>query len=434
MTSRDGPLAGLASLGEGGRRRRGRHLRSSSIGAGAVLRPLLVPGLLVVVLAAAVFVVVQAVRSAPSVRVAAVRTSFRLPGSLTGLPWPTQGAAALAVAGVGTVGQVGTTSPQPIASITKVMTALVVLEDHPLGFGQSGPSITVTPADVTQYQADVATQQSVVQVAAGETLTERQALEALLVPSGNNIADLLAVWDAGSVSAFVSKMNARAAALGLHHTHFVSPSGLDPGSRSTARDLVRLGEVAMQQPVLAQIVALPSVTLPVAGTLYNYDYEVGHDGFVGIKTGSDSQAGGCFLFDAQVPVGTRTASVIGAVLGQQTPPIIQSALNAAAGLVTALKSQLRHEVLLASGTRVGTLVTPWGAQAPVVTGRAIDGIGWPGLRLSTRARFDRLSSSVARGQRVGTLDADLGGHEVTVPLVAAQAVVGPGLGWKLTNI
>jgi len=431
MTARDGPLAGLASLGDGGRRRRGRHLPS---GTGAVVRPLLVPVFIVVLLAAAVFVVVQAVRGAPGAHAVDVRATFRVPGRLTGMPWPTQGAAAMAVDGVGTVGRVGTTSPLPIASIAKVMTALVVLQDHPLSIGQNGPTIVVTAADVTQYQADVATQQSVVPVAAGEHLTELQALQALLVPSGNNIADLLATWDAGSVPAFVSKMNARAAALGLHHTHFVSPTGLNPGSQSTASDLVRLGEVAMRQPVLAEIVAMPSVTLPVAGTVYNYDYDVGHGGFVGIKTGSDTAAGGCFLFDATVPVGTQTASVIGAVLDQQTPPIIQSALTVSAALVRALRPQLRQEVLVARGARVGTLRTPWGADAPIVTGRSLTGIGWPGLVLTGTATFDHLGSTVARGQRVGTLRIDQGGSATTLPLVAGAAVPGPGLGWKITNL
>jgi D-alanyl-D-alanine carboxypeptidase (penicillin-binding protein 5/6) len=385
-------------------------------------------------LAGAVFVVVQALRGTPAATVSATRSEYQVAGHLTALPWPTTGGAALAVGGAGMVGTSGTTSPQPIASITKVMTALVVLQDHPLGYGETGPTITVTPADVTQYQADVATQQSVVAVTAGEHLTERQALEALLVPSGNNIADLLATWDAGSVSAFVARMNQRAAALGLHHTHFVSPSGLNPGSVSTPADLVRLGEAAMAQPVLAQIVRMPSVTLPVAGTVYNYDYEVGHDGFVGIKTGSDSAAGGCFLFDAKELVGTTEVSIFGAVLGQQTPPIIQSALDASAALVGALRPELRSGDVVTSGERVATLTTPWGATAPVVTARAVRAITWPGMTVSGTVVLRSIGSSVARGAHLGHLVLHLGTTTTTVPLVAGSSLAGPGLGWKITNV
>ena len=93
------------------------------------------------------------------------------------------------------------------------MTALVVLADKPLAKGDTGPILTMTDQDVATYMADAAEQQSVVPVTAGEQLSEFEALEALLIPSGNNIAETLARWDAGSVAGFVTKMNQRAAAL-----------------------------------------------------------------------------------------------------------------------------------------------------------------------------------------------------------------------------
>src|SRR5215831_15686379 len=94
------------------------------------------------------------------------------------------------------------------------MTAYLVLSDHPLPAGGPGPAITVTAADVTAYDSDQRQGQSVVRVVAGEKLTERQALEAMLIPSGNNIAALLARWDAGPDRAFVAKMNRRRARSG----------------------------------------------------------------------------------------------------------------------------------------------------------------------------------------------------------------------------
>jgi D-alanyl-D-alanine carboxypeptidase (penicillin-binding protein 5/6) len=309
-----------------------------------------------------------------------------------------------------------------------------VLSDHPLKPGQSGPQITVTPADVAQYQADVATHQSVAPVTAGEQLTELQALEALLIPSANNVAHLLATWDRGSLGAFVAAMNAKATALGLTHSHFVGPSGLSSGSVSTAEDLVRLGEAAMANPVFASVVAMPSVTLPGSGVLYNYNYELGHDGFIGIKTGSDGPAGGCFLFDDAVKQGASTVQIIGAVLGSQTPPIIQSALNDAVNLVNALRPHLGTQQLVAAGQQVAEVTTPWGAAAPVDTATSVSAEAWPGLHVPGTVSIGRLTSTLRRGQRVGTLTVTVDGTPHQVPLVMGAAVAGPTTSWKLTRL
>lgn len=437
MSESSGPLSGLAGLGRvpgggRGRHRRGRH--SHDGGGFGVSLGMFVPvvGLVVVLIVA--YVLVQVFRGAPSAAVADVRSEVRVPGTLAALPWPSQGSAAVAVDGVGLVGSHGTTAALPIASITKVMTALVVLHDHPLTAGAGGPTITISQADVATYQADVATQQSVVAVTAGEQLTELQALEALLIPSGNNMADTLATWDAGSVAAFVGKMNAEATALGLRQTHFVSPTGLETGSVSTPTDLIVLGEAAMADPVLASIVAMPSATLPVAGTVFNYDYNVGHSGFVGIKTGSDTVAGGCFLFDAQETVAGTPVSIVGAVLDQQAVPIIQSALDASTALVQGLTPQLAVHQLVAAGQRIATITTAWGAGTQVVAARPVSSVAWPGMVAHLTVHVDHLGTSVAKGAPIGMLTLSVNGTVVHDPLKAAAAVSGPGLGWKLTNL
>ena len=106
-------------------------------------------------------------------------------------------------------------------------------------------------------------------IAAGEQLTELQALQALLLPSANNIAAVLARWDAGSADRFVARMNATARSLGMTHTRYTDPSGYDAATVSTAADQVRVVDRAMRLPVFASIVATPSATLPVAGTVHN---------------------------------------------------------------------------------------------------------------------------------------------------------------------
>jgi serine-type D-Ala-D-Ala carboxypeptidase (penicillin-binding protein 5/6) len=363
----------------------------------------------------------------------AITTSVRLPGKSPSLPWPTTGSAALTMEGVGSLGQVGSTQPVPIASITKVMTAYVVLKDHPLEPGATGPGIPVTADAIAAYQTGLATQQSVVKVDAGETLTEMQALEGMLIPSGNDIATLLAEWDAGSTTAFVAKMNSTAAGLGLTSTHFTDVSGLDPGSMSNAADLVRLGQAAMGEPAFAQIVSMGEVTLPVAGLLYNFDYDLGHDGIIGIKTGTDDAAGGCFLFQAQQTVDGKKVTIVGAVLGQRTSSPITAVLHAAEALATAAFADMTTVPVVAADQLDGRIVAPWGDTVAVNAPQSPTIVGWPGFSIPARLSVGRLPSVVARGTRIGVLSVDLGGQDIDVVLRASGPLPGPSVIWRLTR-
>jgi D-alanyl-D-alanine carboxypeptidase (penicillin-binding protein 5/6) len=220
-----------------------------------------------------------------------------------------------------------------IASVAKVMTAYLVLRDHPLRPGEDGPTITLSDADVADTDRRHRQQESVVPIAAGEQLTERQALQALLLPSANNIAAVLARWDAGSVDRFVARMNAAARSLGMTHTRYTDPSGYDDATVSTAADQVRLVDRAMRLPVFASIVATPSATLPVAGTVHNTNTLLGYDGFVGVKTGSTAAAGGCFAFRAVRWIDGKRTTITGVVLGQPGHDRITAGLAAAAAMV-----------------------------------------------------------------------------------------------------
>jgi D-alanyl-D-alanine carboxypeptidase (penicillin-binding protein 5/6) len=221
----------------------------------------------------------------------------------------------------------------PIASVAKVMTAYLVLRDHPLRSGQDGPTITLTRADVADTDRRRRQQESVVRIVAGEQLTELQALQALLLPSANNIAAVLARWDAGSADRFVAAMNATARSLGMTHTRYTDPSGYDRATVSTAADQVLIVEQAMGLPVFATIVATRSATLPVAGVVHNTDTLLGHNGFVGVKTGSTGAAGGCFAFRAVRSIDGRQTTITGVVLGQPGRSQIAAGLDAAHALV-----------------------------------------------------------------------------------------------------
>ncbi len=246
--------------------------------------------------------------------------------------WPAQGQAAVQM-GQSPVQAGPNQHAAPIASVAKVMTAYLVLRDHPLQPGEDGPTITLTDADVADTDRRRGHEESVVPISAGEQLTERQALEALLLPSANNIAAVLARWEAGSAERFVARMNATARSLRMTHTRYTDPSGYDDATVSTAADQVRLVDRAMRLRVFATIVATPSATLPVAGTVHNTNTLLGRNGFVGVKTGSTAAAGGCFAFRAIRWIDGKRTTITGVVLGQPGHNRIAAGLAAADAMV-----------------------------------------------------------------------------------------------------
>jgi D-alanyl-D-alanine carboxypeptidase (penicillin-binding protein 5/6) len=223
--------------------------------------------------------------------------------------------------------------PVPIASVAKVMTAYVVLQHYPLRAADSGPRFVVDQRDVVDTETRRHEDQSVVEVRAGEQLTEREALMAILLPSANNIAVLVARQVSGSVASFVAEMNHTAQALGMSQTTYTDPSGYDDGTVSTALDQLRLAQVVAKDETLAAMMATRSYWLPVAGEVTNTNALLGHDGFVGMKTGSDEAAGGCLMFRAVWPTESGNRSLIGVVLGQRGDNLITAGLSAARQLV-----------------------------------------------------------------------------------------------------
>lgn len=397
--------------------------------------------LVAVVVAAAVFAGVQllSIPPAPVATGSLAASLHRVPAPASGgIQWPAQGAADLEVPGTVDFSPHGDLKPVPIASITKVMTTLVLLADHPLKAGQQGPKITVSAADVAQYQADVANKDSVVPVTAGEQLSEYQAIEAMLIPSADNVAEMVAKWDAGSKQAFVAKMNATAKAWGMDSTHFSDTSGLDPQTVSTTPDLMVLGQHAMSDPIVRTVVAMGEVTLPdVKAPLINYDYVLGKDGVVGIKTGSDSAAGGCFLFAAQVKVGGHSTLAYGAVLGQQSSKsIIDKALQVSLTMLGGLKRVLAGVTLVHHGEQVGRLTGPDGKSVTLSATKAFTVVAVPGTPVDVTFEPSRLRGGrqVAAGAVVGRLAVTAGKHRALIPVATDGVLRQPTLGWRLLDV
>ena len=201
---------------------------------------------------------------------------------------------------------------RPMGSITKVMTAYVVIEA-----GSLNRVITV-PNGIVAY--DKTYDASTAGLVPGEKLTALQLLYAMLLPSGADAAYTLAYAYGGSRAGFLARMNAAASKLGLSKTHFSDFSGLpDPGqytTYSTARDLISLGRDAMRLPLLAKIVATRSYSVAAGSGHRAHTWKNGnllltrYPGAIGIKTGFTNAAGQCLLFEARR--GTKT--LIGVVL------------------------------------------------------------------------------------------------------------------------
>jgi D-alanyl-D-alanine carboxypeptidase (penicillin-binding protein 5/6) len=323
---------------------------------------------------------------------------------LSSTVWPAHGQAAVQI-GQSQVQAGPNQHAAPIASVAKVMTAYLVLRDHPLRLGDDGPTITLTDTDVADTDRRRRQQESFVSIAAGEQLTERQALQALLLPSANNIAAVLARWAAGSVDRFVARMNATARSLGMTHTRYTDPSGYDDATVSTAADQVRIVDRAMRLPVFARIVGTPSATLPVAGTVHNTNRLLGHDGFVGVKTGSTAAAGGCFAFRAIRWIDGKRTTITGVVLGQPGYDRVAAGLMGAAAMVDRIAG---HRAVPDSPQLTPAPRTPPRMHARQRLGRrrrklarALDALTGSVARGSSRLADERFATGVQRAPRGG---------------------------------
>lgn len=365
-----------------------------------------------------------------------IGTSRTVTGSSPSIPWVSGVQADAAVGGIGAWPQQGPQNALPIGSLAKMMTADLVLKAHPLSVGSNGPSLTVTPQDVTLYNQDNATSQSVMYVKSGEKLSELLMLEGILIPSGNNVATMLGDWVGGNSAHFAAEMNQEAKRLGMDHTYYHGPVGLNAATVSTAHDQMVLAEYLMNNPVFREIVAMPQLSVPGSPQLeYNYNRLVGHNGVIGVKTGSTIQAGGCVVLAKNITVGTKTLTVYSSVLGVTAPGSqLDVALSDADKILNAAGHAVGTHTVLTAGESVGSIKAPWQSAVPLVIAKPIQFLGWPGLHYSVHLTTHLPSgSTIAKGTVVGTLTARLGAQTVTVPVKTAASLNPPSFSYRLTR-
>ncbi|MEU3896185.1 D-alanyl-D-alanine carboxypeptidase [Streptomyces sp. NPDC045251] len=388
--------------------------------------------LLVVVLG-----VVQSMRALPAPELdLTAQESFAFEGGKPEIPWPSSGQAALDVQGIGTFGSSGEQKPVPIASVAKVMTAYVILRDHPLKSGAEGPMIEIDQAAEDQSDAG---DESTVQVYAGDKISQREALDAILIASANNVARLLARWDAGSEKAFVEKMNAAAKDLGMTNTTYTDPSGLNNTTVSTAVDQVKLAKAAMESVAFREVAQKMSYNDYKGVNHSNWNQLVGHNGVVGIKTGTTTSALGNLVFAAKKEVGGETRTIVGAVVRQPATAdkgILAAALDSSDKLIRAAQDILESSTILKKGDVVGYVDDGLGGRTPVVATEDVKAVGWPGLTVKLTFEADEVPHTAAAGTKVGTLTVGDGGAAgaVKVPVALQKDLVEPSFTDKLTRL
>lgn len=343
---------------------------------------------------------------------------------------PDYGASAIAAVGLpGLLAVAGRQDSIPIASISKVITTLVVLDRKPIPAGESGETITFTEADLRIYDGYVAQNGSVKPVTVGLQLSQREVIEAMLVGSANNYARSLVNWAFGSEAEYASAATAWLETHGMPATFVVDATGMSPGNVSTTADLVTLGQIAIDDPIVSAVISEKSVTLPAIGALRNTNKLLGVDGIDGIKTGTLDEAGACLLFSADLQVGRETVALVGVVLGGPDHGTVNRSVRE---LMSTVAAGFQEVTLASAGDRFASYTTPWGESTDLVAAEDTTAIVWSDTPVTAKVSADRFKSG-AEGNDAGTVTFAVGSRRVEVELELATTIEDPGPWWRLAN-
>lgn len=392
--------------------------------------PIILIILILVYIASAYYTAIDYVK--PSISLANSKLTITTP--VSNLPWPSYGEAAVGLSNGQIIASHGTQKPEPTASVAKLFTALAVLSKYPLKLNQPGPMITITTADYQIYVSYIKGQGSVVPVYTGEQLSEHQMLEAMLVPSGDNIADSLAIWAYGSLKNYQNYANQQLIpSLGLKNSYVgTDASGYSPTTTTTAVDMIKLGGDVLNNPVLAQIVNMKSVNVPNVGVMTNYNQLLGINNIVGIKTGNSNQAGGVFLGAADATVNKQSIPVLTAIM---QAPTLNIALQNSDSLITAMENNFQISTVFQAGEILGEYNLPWGGHVQISLRDNVNLKIIGGEQIQASLKLNKLSTSAQAGSQVGVLNipANQLNPAVNIPIYTNQNATKPSLKWRLTH-
>jgi len=400
--------------------------------ADAKLRPAALRGrwlaplgtLLVLVLAYGVTMLVWPLHAVPpTVQAVEFQT---VPSQAAEIAWPSAGSAGVGIAGISSAAS--TPDAASIASVTKVVSSLMVLDRLPLQVGQQGPEYAFGSGDSVEYWDYLRADQSALDVPVDGVLTEYQLLQGTLLGSANNYIDRLAreIW--GNDEQFARAAEAWIAERGITGLTVVTPSGFDERNVATPEALLNLAERAMQNPVFAEIVGSKGADIPGAGHVENTNGMLADPGVVGIKTGT--LVGWSLLTAKDVTVGETTVQLYAAVLNQADN---DERLAVTRSLFTQVETALEAiEPAVPAGTVVGEVTTVWGSAVDVVTDEDATVIVWNGAE-STAAVDFTLDEQRDQGESVGTVTVNGPVDAAAVDVSLAEDVAAPSPWWRLTH-
>jgi D-alanyl-D-alanine carboxypeptidase (penicillin-binding protein 5/6) len=313
---------------------------------------------------------------------------------------------------------------RPIASATKLMTALIALDTLALDDVLTAPPYAAAPAE------------SLAGLNAGERMTVKDLMRALLLPSANDAAVTLATGVSGSVPEFVGEMNDRARELRLRDTHFTNPIGLDQGdNRSSARDLVRLAIALRSNDFFRDTVDMPRATLTSGDerrVVLNRNTLVRDVGYVdGVKTGHTAEAGYVLVGSAT----RRGVTVVSAVLGDPS----EAARDAdSLALLKYGLSRYRRATIVEQDAVFGRAKLEYrDRRVELVAGESVRRVLRRGEKADVRVigAPEEISGPLPQGSRVGTIEVRVRDRTVArTPLVTSAAVAEASLGDRLGDV
>ena len=375
----------------------------------------------------AVYVSVSLIRPLPVIQATPVTVKPTNTQNVA-IAWPSTGQAAIGAVGYGVLATHNEQKSLPTASVAKVMTALAVLKKKPLRQGEQGPIITKTQEYVNDNVLTGANDGSNLPVALGEEITQYEALQALLLPSANNMAYTLARWAYGSDENYLTFVNNFSKSLGMQNTYFDDASGFSSNTKSTPEDLVKLAVNAMDNPVIAEIAAQTDAVIPVAGKIYNVNMLLGRNGIVGLKTGNTEDAGGCFMAAAVRIIGGQKVVAVSVITGS---PNLFTALRDSVPLITSVLDGFEEKTLIKAGDVLGSYAAPWGEDSTVIAKNDITGVIWKANSVKPEVALDPLSLTTASNAKTGTVFAQFGRNKVESDLLLSNTLTSPSLLWRL---
>ena len=385
----------------------------------------------VVILGIGIYAPVTLLGPLPAASVTRVELEDPEPASPPALP--AAGASAVTLSPTETPFAVaGGTDPLPMASITKTITALVVLDKHPLGADSPGQTIPITSDDYLAYLDYQAAGTRTVSVYTADAWTEREMLQAMLLGSSNNHADTLARWAFGSVDAYVVAANAWLASQDLSGTVVVDATGLSAQSVGTAADLARLSALALETPAIATVLSEPVSGLPSRRGVVNTTTYMPESGVVGISRSYTDAGGICLQFglDVRVEGADEPLRVYGVFLGQPDWDALDTGMLA---LVESAKAGVSAVPVLAEGTPVVTLTTVWGDSAKGIAGLSVESLRWGQTTPEVTVDAGPVTTAGA-GTSIGTILVDDGtGGDQKVSLKLGSSLHDPGVFWRLSH-